>query len=1248
MARIALIAGMAAAGAVLSVMTGGLGAFAVGAWIPDIMAGLAAGAAVGETIGSLVFQPRTNGPRLADQQISNSANGSPIPFGYGGFRIAAQIIWSSGIVETATDQSQNSGKGMGSPTVLTYTYTIDFAAAFCEGPANVTRIWGDAKLIYDSTSKGAVTSDTFDTGLQNTGKQGGAQTTMVVPVVYTGTSTQMPDPTIQASEGIDQTPAFRDLCYIVYNGFPLADFGNRLPNIRGEISTSTTDSYVKDIYPPINLDVPTQGGGGTSVYNPTFCYVDPIGRAALLVDGVGATAERIDLATTNTEPLLSWQPATVYALGVQILDSAGNVETVTRAGTSGATQPVWVSGGETGITIDNSSVWWTNTGPGPEAILVTAKGILNPLLSASESLASEYARSLPLAGAIDTRGYFWACYEVFTSSTSVFYAVQFDATTFQAVARVALGAPAISIATIHIAQGDFVVVTTAQNFPDGGICYMIRAKGAKVAQQASWIPSTDGSSFTGPAYPAIDPSTGTVYIVTNPGPGSPYEWNITVLDPRSGAFIVSAFQFHGDATHGSGISAMFDPIDDSLIVFTDNGSIYKVEISSMTVVASAAAVVTTGGNQNWQFPKWNNGAVPGVGLFLAADTANHLLYINHSTLAIEQAIAMQSWFSASLGGGFTDAQLDPQTLSLVCTPSDEAGAYGSFAFRIYLNRQEVAGETLDQIVLDICERAGLSSSSVDVTALAGTTVLGYPVTRNGDAKSILVPLTAAFFFDAVESDFVLKFVPRGGAVAMTIPEADLGLASDGFELQLTIAQEHDLPKTIEVLYADPALDYQTGKQRASRPSRVVKTLTKSVLEFPITMNGDAAAQAAESTIRMIWNERNQYASKLTSPKYLVLDPTDVFEFIYEGNPYVARMVKDTIGQDLVTEFMACSEDPEGYIATAKANNGSGFPPQVLNPAAPTSLYLMDLPLLADTDNDPPGSTGYYFAMASASAGWPGGALFNSPDDQNFTQVGFAQSAIRYGSVGAATPAPPGPMGCFVLDTTTQIIVRIFGGGTVSSTTLLNVLNGANAFVLGDELIQFQTATLNADGSYTLSNLLRGRRGTDWAASEHVTGEVALFLPAGLHRNNVPVSLVGLAQFYQAVTIGQPRLTADAQPVTLEGNDLKPYSPCQIAGSRDGSGNLTVTWLRRTRIGGEQDWLDGVADVPLSEVSEAYSVDILNGSAVVRTFNGLTSPTVEYTAAEQVTDFGSDQPAVTVNVYQISADVGRGFAGVATV
>jgi hypothetical protein len=71
------------------------------------------------------------------------------------------------------------------------------------------------------------------------------------------------------------------------------------------------------------------------------------------------------------------------------------------------------------------------------------------------------------------------------------------------------------------------------------------------------------------------------------------------------------------------------------------------------------------------------------------------------------------------------------------------------------------------------------------------------------------------------------------------------------------------------------------------------------------------------------------------------------------------------------------------------------------------------------------------------------------------------------------------------------------------------------------------------------------------------------------------------------------------------------------------------------------WTGGAA-IPLSELTEEYEVEIMNGGSVVRTFTGLTSPTVTWTAAMQTTDFGSTQSSVSWRVYQVSDAVGRGF------
>ena len=89
----------------------------------------------------------------------------------------------------------------------------------------------------------------------------------------------------------------------------------------------------------------------------------------------------------------------------------------------------------------------------------------------------------------------------------------------------------------------------------------------------------------------------------------------------------------------------------------------------------------------------------------------------------------------------------------------------------------------------------------------------------------------------------------------------------------------------------------------------------------------------------------------------------------------------------------------------------------------------------------------------------------------------------------------------------------------------------------------------------------------------------------------------------------------------------------------------ITTFLRTRIGG--DWRDNV-DVPLAEESERYEVEIYSGMTLKRTITGLTTPSTIYTAAQQVTDFGSTQSSVSVKVYQLSAAVGRGNAGIASI
>jgi hypothetical protein len=213
-------------------------------------------------------------------------------------------------------------------------------------------------------------------------------------------------------------------------------------------------------------------------------------------------------------------------------------------------------------------------------------------------------------------------------------------------------------------------------------------------------------------------------------------------------------------------------------------------------------------------------------------------------------------------------------------------------------------------------------------------------------------------------------------------------------------------------------------------------------------------------------------------------------------------------------------------------------------------------------------------------------------------------------------------------------------GTLSSATELAVLEGANFLMVGAEVLQFKNAVLYAPGSYEISGLLRGRRGTEWAIAGHPLGgeRVVALSASGLRRFPAELST---ARLYRAVTIGRTLQETVSQSFTYTGVNQIPFAPVSLGGGRDASNNLTITWLRRSRQGMALPWN---YDPPIGETSELYDVEIWNAafSTLRRTFSSLTAPTVSYTAAQQTADSGGLLSSYGVRVFQRSAVMARGY------
>jgi hypothetical protein len=244
--------------------------------------------------------------------------------------------------------------------------------------------------------------------------------------------------------------------------------------------------------------------------------------------------------------------------------------------------------------------------------------------------------------------------------------------------------------------------------------------------------------------------------------------------------------------------------------------------------------------------------------------------------------------------------------------------------------------------------------------------------------------------------------------------------------------------------------------------------------------------------------------------------------------------------------------------------------------------------------------------------------------------------------------PSGPTTIF--DDGSTVNVRLISGA-LSSVTEEQMANGANTAAIGSmakgwEIVGFQNATLQGDGTYLLSRFLRGRRGTEWAVGTHAIGDQFVLLESGdLIRPNTSATEINSPRYYRLPSFGAAFTDADEITYTHQAIGKKPLSPVHIRGLRHSpaTNDWNITWVRRGRV--DWEWRDYV-ETPLGETSESYEIDIMSGTTVKRTLTA-TAQTVNYTAAQQTTDFGAVQTTLSVRVYQMSATVGRGYVGTAT-
>lgn len=543
------------------------------------------------------------------------------------------------------------------------------------------------------------------------------------------------------------------------------------------------------------------------------------------------------------------------------------------------------------------------------------------------------------------------------------------------------------------------------------------------------------------------------------------------------------------------------------------------------------------------------------------------------------------------------------------------------------------------VIQDLCVRAGLTLSDIDTTAL--TAELSGFVVSTGSYRDAIEQLLEAFSLGACSSGSKIRFYPLDAASVATIDITELnatqgGDTGDGVQPLLGInrKKETDLPRKVQVVYRDIARDHQEGMQPAQR--HVTTTVVELKRDFDISMTSNDAQRIANRILYRKWTERTEYDFTLPI-RYLRLEPGDVITIndSATGASYSMRLTRVDIGANFLMRCRAVAHDAAVYTQTATGASGDGGV-ITLRYLGNTTAYLLNLPALKEDEADFPY---VYLAATGDSNGWRGAAAQLSFDNEQTWEVVATVPAKCV--IGETLSALPTDGNALTWNTRTQDYVDvelINSEFTLTSNTDDAILNGANLALVNNELIQFGTATLIAANTFRLSRLLRGRRGTELSIPDGATGSRFVLINSTLGRASLPLSRYFSVPRLRIVPIGGDETLAAITNFSVFARNLWPYSPCDFAGSRDGSGNLTMTWKRRSRQG--QELMSGT-DIPLGESIEKYEIHIYTSNARttrVRVIEA-TTQTATYTSAQQVADFGSNQATVYVRAYQISGLIG---------
>ncbi|MEO1658894.1 MAG: glycoside hydrolase/phage tail family protein [Pseudomonadota bacterium] len=1211
---------------------------------------------------NLLFGPVrrvSEGGALDDIRLLTAGEGVGVPRVYGRGRVGGQIIWASEVKqETKTSTSSSGGKGGGraiETRSTEYLYSVSLAIALCEGQLRrLGRVWADSKSVVldDITYR-----------------------------LYHGTEDQEVDPLIEAELG--HAPAYHGVAYIVFEDLPLAPYGNRVPQFNFEIECPVGEPD-PDAMEELIRAVTIIPGSGEAVYDtaPVFetlgegvtralnrhngtglpdamasfdalqATLPALQSASLIVSWFGddLRAEQssilpgIETRDRETEPEV-WSVAGFDRQSARLLSQTGGKPsfggTPSDAGVRRAIRDLKARGLEVMmhpfILMDIPS---GNGLPDPYggaeqgAFPWRGRITVMPQSADGNAAAGTQVDAFFDSYQIMVRHYAQLCadeggVEAFLLGSELrgLTSIRDDNDRARAVERLQLLAGEVRalLPNTKISYGaDWSEYFGYQPPGTADMRYPLDALWADshidFVGIDNYVPLSDwrdGQSHLDAS--SADGPYDLAYLQSQIAGGEGYDWYYASDADRDAQVRTSIT----DGAYGEPWvfrykdlwSWWMNPHEDRIGGVKAGGTPWVPQSKPIRFTEIGCPAIDKGPNQPNVFvdPKSSETAPPYFSSGLRDDRAQRALLEAHHLYWSDPANNPVS----SLNGA---SMVDPVRMYVYAW---DARPYPDFPVRKdvwadadnWVTGHWVNGRAgkvkLSDVITRIAHEAGVTA--IDASA-CDMLVSGVMRPQPGSGRAALEPLLDLYQLDAFTRGGTVIVRPRDGESEMSVDEGDLTL-DPGFTVLR--AQNEELPAALAVTYADELSGYEL-KTTEARDETIAGGRTLRIGTSVVLEQGEASGRA-----RAILAEARVMREQATFGVPVAAEGLEPASALTVDRSDGAITLRITATEETSSRRFRAVRTDMGLFAPAY--EGLAGDPEPQPPTYGAVVFEpLDIPLL------PEGGSDAQLWLTAFAEPWPGEVAIHRGEGAAAPQIDQVTAQSLMGSL--VDPLPAGP--CHRWDRASVLRVSL-PAGSFSSRPEPDVLEGAHLCAVKSntgawEILQFATATLLGDGTYQLTDLLRGRAGTEEeAAAGAASGARFVLLDDALPRS-LSADRWGTTEVFQA---GPAGALPGAYPfrtvsVALTGSGARPLSPSQLRATEHG-GNLNLTWHRRSRIGGDQF---GPGDIPLGETEERYEVQALDAAGQV--LETLTTNTPEATIS------AIGVAAVTVGQHSSSYGIGR--------